>query len=180
MSRDTQERKAAIAPVDDGDPLDAILAAHAAQRTACAGLEQAAALGAIDRATADALQRYLTETLPLHWQDEEHDLFPLLRRRAQPEDAIDTALARLAHDHDASAAMTVILARALDRMTHGDLPDAETRAMLRSFADRERRHLAFENAVILPLARLRLTDADRMTLRLAMQRRYGAAGSPDA
>jgi hypothetical protein len=52
--------------------------------------------------------------------------------------------------------------------------------MLRSFADRERRHLAFENAVILPLARLRLTDADRMTLRLAMQRRYGAAGSPDA
>lgn len=177
MSRETHETSAGTA-ADRADPVDAILAAHAAQRAACALLDQAAALGAVDQATGDALRRYLTELLPLHWQDEERDLFPLLRRRAQPEDAITAALARLAHDHEASAAETVTLARTLDRMTHGDVPDAQTRAAMRAFADRERRHLAFENAVILPLARLRLTADDRTTLRLSMQRRYRDAGLP--
>lgn len=175
MSRETDETAASRA-AETLDPFEAILAAHAAQRVACSRLDQAAALGAVDVATADALRRYLTELLPLHWQDEEHDLFPLLRRRAQPEDAITSALARLAHDHEASAAETVTLSRALDRMTHGEAPDTATRAAMRGFSDRERRHLAFENAVILPLARLRLTDADRMTLRLSMLRRYRDAG----
>lgn len=175
MSRETQDRETALAPMIGGDPVDAILAAHAAQRAACALLEQVASLGVVDRATANGLRRYLTEDLPLHWQDEEHDLFPLLRRRAQPEDAIGTALARLRHDHDAAAAVAVTLARVLDRMTHGEMPDVETRATLRCFADRERRHVAFENAVILPLARLRLTDTDRLTLHLAMQRRRDVA-----
>jgi iron-sulfur cluster repair protein YtfE (RIC family) len=177
MSSETHETAASRA-AGTQDPLDVILAAHATQRVACAQLEQAAALGVVDAMTADALRRYLTELLPLHWQDEEHDLFPLLRRRAQPEDAIATALSRLAHDHEASAAATVTLARALDRMTHAEQPDTETRAAMRAFADRERRHLAFENAVILPLARLRLTETDRETLHLSMQRRYRDAGLP--
>lgn len=175
MSRDIKDRTATPVPVRDSDPLDMILADHASQRAACAHLDQAAALGTVDSLTADSLRRYLTEDLPLHWQDEERDLFPLLRRRAAPEDALGPALARLAHDHDASAAVAVTLARVIDRMTHGEMPDIETRATLRSFADRERRHLAFENAVILPLARLRLTEADRLTLRRAMQRRRAVA-----
>ena len=178
MSIDTHDTSAGIVATHDPDPLDLILAAHAVQRAACAQLDQVATLGAVDPATADTLRRYLTEGLPLHWQDEERDLLPLLRRRAEPEDNIGAALKRLAHDHTAAAAQTVTLSRIIDGMSHGDVPDTATRAAIREFADRERRHLAFENAVILPLARLRLTDADRVTLRLSMQRRYRDAGLP--
>lgn len=172
MSSDIEDRPTSPAPVRDDNPLEMILADHADQRTACALLDQVAALGTVDAATADSLRRYLTEDLPVHWQDEERDLFPLLRRRAAPEDALGPALARLAHDHDASAAVAVTLARVIDRMTHGYVPDVETRATLRAFAARERRHLVFENAVVIPLARVRLTAADRRSmLRLMAERR---------
>ncbi len=156
----------------EDDPLDLILAEHARQRVLFGLLDRVATLGTADPDTAARLQTYLTETLPLHWRDEEEDLLPRLRRRAEPEDAIEAALARMLHDHDASAAVAVTLSRAIALMAKGQAPDTETRATLRAFADRERRHLIFENAIIIPLARVRLTAADRHSmLRLMAQRR---------
>jgi hypothetical protein len=46
---------------------------------------------------------------------------------------------------------------------------------MRGFAEAERRHLVFENAVILPLARARLTDDDRAAMLAAMAARRGTA-----
>ena len=47
------------------------------------------------------------------------------------------------------------------------------RQALRDLARVTRRHLILENAVLLPLARVRLTDADLVALRQAMLRRRG-------
>ena len=48
---------------------------------------------------AKRLLAYLTKDLPLHCQDEEEDLFRMLRLRCRPEDGIDAILAELDRDH---------------------------------------------------------------------------------
>ena len=55
------------------------------------------------------------------------------------------------------------------------MPGART--SLQAFASQELRHLALENAVVLPLARLRLTPADlkRLSRRLAERRHVALA-----
>lgn len=171
LSLDTEETPRPIRAGDD--PLALILAAHAIQRTRCGEIDRLVALGVADGPTVVRLQAYLTDDLPLHWQDEERDLFPRLRRRAAPEDAIGDALNRLAGDHDASAAVAVTLARALGAVGTGNVLDAETRATFRAFAERERRHFTFENAVVIPLARARLDAEDRRAILRGMAARRG-------
>lgn len=60
-------------------------------------------------------------------------------------------------------------------MVDGALPAPEDRAALRALAQAERRHMTIENAIILPLAKARLTRADRAALKDAMLARRAAA-----
>jgi hemerythrin-like domain-containing protein len=156
-------------------PLDFLFAEHYRHRQLCRILDHLADATLADvplTARADDFIRY---DLALHVIDEEEDLFPLLRRRCDPEDDIDQIIGRLSGDHRDDAALA--------RTVRGHLGEALAHAMpvrrvpgaardLRQFARQERAHVALENAVVMPLARARLSIEDLRALsrRLAARR----------
>lgn len=155
-----------------GNPLDYLQEDHQREREVCDLLDALAEAETPDPDTAAQAAEFLRHALPLHLEDEEEDLFPLLKRRCQPDDEIDKAIARLREDHVHAGEDTpqiVDLLDALDRRA----PTAAERDMLRRYATHARRHLGLENAIILPFARLRLTGDDLETLRLRMLQRRG-------
>lgn len=157
-----------------GNPLDFIHEDHLREREICAQID---ALAGARTPEADAVARilgFLRTELPLHLEDEEEDLFPLLRRRCEPEDEIDKAIERLVSDHRHAGEDTPQVVADLERLGSGESELSEDmRTRLVNFAAHARRHLILENAIILPLARLRLTDHDLETLRLRMMQRRG-------
>jgi hypothetical protein len=158
-----------------GDALDMVVAAHLEQRELFAGLDALAR--APDPVVAGALAEALPAAVALHLTDEEEDLFPTLRRRAAPEDGLDATLARLSRDHVALGAASVTVVAALGRMTTGPAHAIDL-AALSAFAAVARRHVLFENAVVLPLARVRLRPADRRALAERMAARRGVCLLP--
>ena len=119
---------------------------------------------------------FLRSDFGLHVVDEERDLFPLLRRRRQRQDRMNDILGSLSAEHatDALDANRIIaaLVAALGRDDPVPLDDG-ARALMTSFATNERRHLTTENAIVLPLARARLTTGDLETLGRHMAARRG-------
>lgn len=159
------------------DPLEQISQEHLRQREVCATLDKLAALKAPDLELAAQVLPHFDTLLARHVEDEEDDLFPLLRARSDPEDEINDTLDRLVGKHLVSLELAarvrdVVLAMANDNT----LPDAEGAAALVGFAAHERRHLIVENAIVLPLARARLTpdDLDELRARMAARRAQGA------
>jgi len=157
-----------------GNPLDFLCEAHAREREVCALLDRLAVAERPDRAAAGRALAFLQHELPLHVADEEDDLFPLLRRRCEPADQIDAVIARLTSDHREVGGCAPEILGHLHQIEDGGprlLDDA--RAALARYAAQTRYHLIFENAVILPFARLRLTKRDLESLRLRMLQRRG-------
>lgn len=156
-------------------PLDWFFAEHYRHRQFCRLMNEVAAAHVFDQERVEGLLTFLRDDLPVHIIDEEQDLFPLLRRRAEPEDAVEHVLGLLSLEHKADADRTRQLRLHLesclaDRRAPGMDPAA--RKALQTFATQELRHLALENAIVLPIARLRLTPADLfgMSRRLAARR----------
>lgn len=163
------------------DPIDFFFAEHFRQRTVCNLLEVLAKAEPLDRAMADEVLSFLKHDLPLHVQDEEEDLFALLRRRCLPEDGIEQVLATLSAEHAADRAMAETIVTGLQQVLRGRASVARRtrlRRAMRDFARNERRHLALENAVMLPLARRRLADKDltMLTVQMWWRRRPVALG----
>lgn len=137
-------------------------------------LDRIAAAESPDQGAAAHAAGFLADELPLHFADEEEDLFPLLRHRCEPEDDIERVLARLSADHRHADLETPELVRLLRRVAVGEAAlTAEDRALLTRYASHSRRHLVLENAIILPLARVRLARRDLDRMRLAMLHRRG-------
>lgn len=156
-------------------PLDYVLADHFRHRTLCAALRRCSDRGATTRDEADAVIAFMENDLPLHHEDEDADLFPLLRKRASDEDDLVVALARLRDDHRKSEALAREIVDALAR-SRGDRTlrlDEPTRELLRAFAAGEHRHLALENGVLLAIARVRLTRGDLAGMSRRMKARRG-------
>lgn len=144
------------------------------EREICVMLDRIAAAESPDRDAAAHAAGFLADELPLHFADEEEDLFPLLRQRCEPEDDIERVLARLFADHGHAGLETPGLVGLLRRVAEGEAALAsEDRALLTGYATHSRRHLILENAIILPLARARLTRRDLDRMRLAMLHRRG-------
>ncbi len=166
-----------LSPTDPrllGDPLDFLHEDHMREREICVMLDRIAAAESPDRDAAAHAAGFLADELPLHFADEEEDLFPLLRERCDPEDDIESALERLGADHRRSNIDTPMLVRLLRRVSEGEAILATgDRAAITGYAASTRRHLIVENAIILPLARVRLTRKDLDRMRLAMLRRRG-------
>lgn len=155
-------------------PLGHIAEEHWRQRAMLTALEALARSAEADRASAGAILTQLREELPIHMLDEDEDLLPLLRRRAEPEDEVERFISRLGADHAACAARITAVQDALAALsTRGAPLDDAARALILEHAQAERRHLIFENAVVLPLARARLTANDKRTLALRMAARRG-------
>ena len=116
----------------------------------------------------------LNEELNVHFRDEAEDLFPLLARRCTAEDAIEGAIARIRIDQDeAMRLLPVVRATLSGCLDAGTDLSADGRAILVRFAGHVRRHLVAENAILLPIARARLTRADLKTLSQRMRSRRG-------
>jgi len=113
--------------------------------------------------------------MTIHVIDEEEDLFPLLRRRARPEDDVERVLGLLSREHFEDDRLAEIIVAGLRETaaTNAETLPPELRIALRDFARRQRRHLAVENAVIMPLAEIRLTPKDREGLARRMAVRRG-------
>jgi hemerythrin-like domain-containing protein len=117
---------------------------------------------------------YLREQLPLHILDEERDLFQMLRARILAADIVDEAFEQLCHEHAGDQGVVRLVMAGLDRLARGRRPedvDDFVRAA-HAFAQAQRRHVAYENNSILPLARTRLTrkDLGRLGRRMAARR----------
>jgi iron-sulfur cluster repair protein YtfE (RIC family) len=159
------------------NPLEFISEDHLRERQICAVIDGLALANALDRSTATRVLRFLNEELNVHLRDEAEDLFPLLVRRCTEEDAIEGAISRIRADQDEAMRLLpqvrAMLAGCLD--SGADLT-AEERATLTRFAGHVRRHLVAENAIVLPIARARLTRAD---LRVLSQHMRSRRGLPD-
>jgi len=157
------------------EPIEWFFAEHYRHRQACKLIEDVAAAMVFDRPRLVELVDFLEHDLPLHVIDEEEDFFPLLRRRCEPEDDVERVLGMLSAEHrnDVVQAHAVRdhLRSCLASARAPGLDPAQRRAMI-AFATQERRHLGLENAIVLPIARLRLSPDDLTTLgrRLAARR----------
>lgn len=162
------------------EPLDALLAEHFRQRAMCDCLERLAEDLAAPRAIdlARTILTYLREQLPLHILDEERDLFQLLRDRTLAAEAIEDAFAQLRKEHQEDERVAALVTAGLEKLAAGGRPEDpdEFAAAARAFAEAQRRHVAYENSSILPLARNRLTrkDLSRLSRRMAARRKPAA------
>ena len=162
------------------NPLDMIASAHAVQVQMCDAMERIAdgLPDEVDRRLCAQVASCLQFDLPLHHHDEEEALFPLLRARAKPEDGLDKILERLASEHDSDNDFASEIAEALDTLGQGGRPANPEMLgyMLRGFFERYRRHIHWENQLVMPLARLRLTrdDLDQLQARMSENRRQAS------
>ncbi len=158
------------------EPLDYIFAEHFRQRVLCNALDEIADQERPDRQMIEAVLRFLRVDFAPHMLDEEHDLFPMLRRRAEPEDRIDDVIGQLTQEHAADRLDAKLITEGLAKVLAGKaVTGVETSLakLLHRFAENERNHLTLENAIILPLARIRLTADDMRNLAQRMAARRG-------
>jgi hypothetical protein len=161
------------------EPLAFVLAAHLRQRAICAVLRRFATGRVVGRTEADRMTAYLTGDLCLHHEDEDLDLYPVLRRRALPADGLGVTLARLGEEHRQGAVMSDIIVEALSARPGDDTVRIDTAAgeMMQAYAASEMRHVALENGVVLALARIRLTRPDLKAISRGMKLRRGVNGA---
>ena len=126
-------------------------------------------------AEAEVLFIFLSEELPLHHSDEEEDLSRLLRLRGKPEDRTHSILAELDRNHAVESFLRRSIIIDLTRIVAGDTKESLAYLFtdLRSFAEGQQRHLAWENEVVLPLAGRRLRPEDLEEMRRNMAARRG-------
>lgn len=162
------------------NPLDMIASAHAVQVEMCDAMERIAdgLPDEVDRRLCAQVASCLQFDLPLHHHDEEEGLFPLLQKRALPEDGLDQILARLAAEHSSDNDFASEIAEALETLGQGGRPANPEMLgyMLRGFFERYRRHVHWENQLVMPLARLRLTREDLAALQATMNENRRQAG----
>ena len=157
-------------------PLDFIFAEHFRQRVLFGVLDVIADGTEHDIDLIRAAIDYLEQDMKHHILDEEEDLFPRLRNRAKSDDGIEKVIAQLLEEHqsdhiDASKIIDQLgLALSSKNMA---LLSGEFAQSIKRFTANERRHLIVENAIVLPLARVRLTESDLNQMRRQMAWRRG-------
>ena len=122
------------------------------------------------RQAAGRVIAYFDQAAPQHHADEELDLLPLLRLRADAG-AISTIQGwaeRIATEHRAQDAVWAVLRDELRQLIDGD---GDSLRSVGRFIDMERNHYRFEDRAVFPLAGELLHAADLDTLGRAMARR---------
>lgn len=160
------------------EPIDYLYADHYRQRVVCRFLDEIAQDPEAGRSLdlAPRVLDYLVRDLPQHIADEEQDLFPRLRARCTPEDQVERVLMLLSEEHARDQEVVLALPAGLRSLTEGrPLEERDLFVQAAStFAECQRRHLAWEEGVILPLARKRLKPDDLAGLGRSMAARRGA------
>jgi hemerythrin-like domain-containing protein len=165
-------------------PLEFLCQDHLRERQVCSLLDSLATALTFDPSAARNVLGFVNEELSAHLQDDAEDLFPLLSRRCTAEDGIGHAIARICTDLEEASRLLPGLRAALARcLDTGSQLSTEDRQVLTRFAGHVRRHLAAENAILMPIARARLTRRDLQMLSSHMRSRRGLAAvaeAPDA
>ena len=164
-TRKSLRRGTAVAQATCGspDPLALIEEDHALQLELCDLLECLAdALPDFNGAIARSAAAILRQGFKPHLQLEEDMLFPLLRRRAPDGSPLRAIMQQLEAEHAADESFAHELADELQLLADTGLArNAEMLGyMLRGFFEQQRRHIEWENRVLLPLARQTLAQAD--------------------
>lgn len=128
--------------------------------------------------TAISIRRYFDEAAPRHHEDEEIDLFPLLRERAKaratPAEAnrIAAAIDTLTADHADMRSLWAALREPLIQIEAGRHAKLDE-AVLALFAMRYREHAEVEDTLIAPALHRLLTKSDLAAIGHAMAQRRG-------
>ncbi len=164
-----------LAAIDD--PIAFIRQDHDRLHEVCDHLEDLpnALDSGLDLNQTRSILDFLTRDLPRHVADEEIDLFATLSLRCKDAEGVELVLAELSAEHDLDLDLVEPVRLGLrSLLDNGTLDNRERFLMdLRAFAETQRRHLLWENRVILPLAEKYLTAADKIVLstRLLARRR---------
>lgn len=106
------------------------------------------------------------------------DLIPTLARRCTDEDSIASVLGRIRLDQDQALSPLPSVRGAIANCLDAEANlSSEDREVLARFAARVRRHLMPENAILLPIARARLTRGDLRRLANHLRSRRGLSTS---
>jgi iron-sulfur cluster repair protein YtfE (RIC family) len=158
------------------DPIGWFLAEHQRHRQFCELMRRAATQTTFDEELVTWLLDFVVHELAEHVWDEEQVFFPLLRARALPEDHVEEVLGRLSSEHAKDLGHARTVQEHLEVCVRRRVPVGSVvarRRALEAFADQELHHLALENAVVLPLARLRLSPGDMVALGRELAARRG-------
>lgn len=156
------------------DPVEMLAACHERIEAQCDTLTRLVAhvkhAGVDESATqaSRAVLRYFDTAGVHHHEDEERDLFPLLRERNAGCGALLDALCR---DHGRLARCYGVVRRQLEALVAGSvvLDEVDVRTLCEAY----RAHIDRENTELLPLARGVLSPSDVRALGRSMARRRG-------
>lgn len=114
----------------------------------------------------------LRNRVNVHHQLEEHVLFPRLMARARGDKDLHKILERLADEHRTDEGHCEEAIELLSRLSHGIVPNNVEAAgyMLRGLFEGLRRHIAFENDHVLPIAHQILQQDDLEALASEIRR----------
>ena len=164
-------------------PLEMLAACHGRVQSQCATLQRLvphlASQGA-DRSAqeaATAVMRYFDTAARDHHDDEEQDLFPALLSSSDAAQAasVQALTMALCADHRALEAHWVALRKALACVAAGNR-SALSSAQVDLFVAAYQRHIAREDAELLPLAARLMDTAALDRVGLAMRARRGVTG----
>lgn len=158
------------------DPLELLGACHRRVAGFCDTLERLVAhlktAGPDDdaRHAAKRILSYFDQAAPHHHADEEVDLLPLLRLRAEESDAstIENWAERISAEHREQNALWTVLREELQQLIDGKGSSLNAAA---AFIGMEREHYQFEDRVVFHLAGKLLHEGDLETLGRAMASR---------
>ena len=123
--------------------------------------------------SAASIRRYFNEAAPRHHEDEEVDMFPLLRERCGSDDgAVLEVLERVERDHLEMAGVWRGLDASLARISLGADVALDEDAVAQ-FAAMYDQHIDAEETVLLPALRRFLRDADWSVIGRSMAARRG-------
>ena len=128
-------------------------------------------------ASAESIRAFLLNDLSHHIEDEELDLFPLLVQRCKSHESLEDILSQLASEHELDKEFISMILLELDAVIEQGAAENPMRFLMnaRAFAETQRRHLYWENRVVLPLAERHLTEQDKMMMSRNMLARRAKA-----
>lgn len=146
------------------DPLGVLSEEHALQNELCDLLETIANQlpQQFDTNLAAVAVSILETGLPRHMQLEEEAFFPLLRERLPEGHPLHAVMLCIEQEHDRDEAALIEICDTLRDAVECSTPANPEMlgCLLRGFFEIQRRHIAWEDTVILPVARQVFTPAD--------------------
>jgi len=151
-------------------PIDFLFAEHHRQRQAANAL-RLVGNDKVNKPGVRKLIEFLKTDFAIHVEDEELGFFPLLRQYCLPEDNIGNLIVRLTEEHKKDEKTVASVIAILEGLLAGHSLNDESRWIVRAFAEHICRHLAIENATLLPIAHLRLDHEAQSILSNMMKER---------